>query len=167
MGRFILVSIFVFVASLSTKAQMGCNKSWLASQRTVTTSVSWDEFLDANTKLHAANFIQLRSDATQEFSVRLSIGNRYTVLYYTEANALASGVEVYDPRGMRLEFEKVYGKQRNNAIELTVEPIYNGTYTFKVRSIYPQEKTTCAALLVREWDEIEWEERLELLGITE
>ena len=167
MRRFVLVLAFACVAALTTKAQSRCNKTWLSSQRSVTTSVSWDEFLDAAVKLHNVNYFQLPSDVTQDFSVRLTIGNRYTVLYYTEATALASGIEVYDPRGLRLEFEKVYGKQRNNAIELTVEPAYNGVYTFAVRSIYPQNRSACAAFLIREWDDVEWKERLELLDITE
>ena len=167
MRRVIAVSFFVCAFALGSNAQTGCNKTWLLGQRTVTGSVNWEEFTDPLAKLFESHYVQLPSDLTKQFPMRFTIGNRYTVLYYTEATALASGIEIYDPRGVRLEFEKVYGKQRNNAIELTIEPAYSGTYILAVRSIYPNDKTTCAALLVREWDDVEWEERLELLGLEE
>jgi len=144
-----------------TSAQT-CGLTWLKQQRSAALSskAPLDDYLGTQVRhLYDSEYFTLPSDRDYNVRLDLTAGFHYTMLFYTGTDALASGVELRDASGLRLDFQKVYGKPANNWLEVTFEPSRSGIYNAVVRGIFPADRASCAALLVREWDDAEWKEK--------
>jgi hypothetical protein len=157
--RFVLTILILLNGLVDTHAQIACGESWLENERGKNPSINWNDYLDKqNKKSQTEYFISLPSDVTKNVSVKLKSGVHYSVLFYTADNAQASGLEILNQSGTRQKFDKVYGKPKNNIIEMTFEPSRSDIYTIALRSIFQNNSSSCAALLVRQWDDSEWRE---------
>lgn len=146
----------------AVSAQNGCGPEWLKEQRGRSmTQPPFEDYLGARVRsLHHTEYFTAVSDYDRVVRLTFQAGRNYTVLYYTTPDAMASGIELLDPSGMRMQFHKVYGKSVNNWLELTYESARAGTFDLVARSIFPLDRSSCAVVLVREYDDAQWKERL-------
>ncbi len=156
----LLFAFFLTVFINDTSAQSSCGLTWLKEQRSASFSKPpWDDYIGPRVrKLFQSDYFTLQSDRDYAITVDMQSGEHYTILYYTGQDALASGLELRDASGLRIEFEKVYGKSVNNWLEVKYEAARNGKYSVVIRSLFPSDHSSCAALLVREYDDDEWKE---------
>ena len=88
-----------------------CGPSWLSDERSCFTKAPWENYLGANIRrLFVTEYFTLPSDKNYDIRLRFTTGRHYTILFYTGQDAMASGLELRDALGIRLEFDKVFGK---------------------------------------------------------
>lgn len=164
--RSLVIALFLLIGIDDALAQ-SCGRQWLRDQQRTNFSggPQWQIYNPTgSSKLHSTIFYNAADDRDYINVVKLSASRHYTILYYTGSTALASGLEILDNTAYKVKFAKIYGKSRNNWIEEEFQPTRTGVYTIKTRSIYPSGASSCSALLIREWDDQEWKERLKESG---
>ncbi len=158
--RFLLNFLLTVLWIGANAQQSGCGLAWLQKEAAHNVTVPFDDYLDTDLpKLHYSGYFTLHSDNDYSVTMKLEQSKNYTLLFYTGNASLASGLEITDATKHKIAFVKSYGKSDNNWNEAEYKPGRTATYTVTVRSVFKTGGKGCGTILVREWDDDDWDER--------